>query len=353
MKVNKKSFGKTKDGKDVSIFSITNSNGMTVSFTDYGANIVSIMVPDKNGKLDDLVLGFSNLEGYEENSPGFGSLIGRVANRIAGAKFVLDGKEYKLDNNDGNNTLHGGQKGYNHHIYEAEIIEDEDVTGIEFSRLSPDMEQNFPGNLDITVSYSLTEDNELIIEYFAVSDKNTIVNLTNHSYFNLAGHNSGNIKEHKLWINANSFLPTNEELIPTGEIWDVDGTAMDFRKLKLISECIDTDYEPLKLASNGYDHNFVLNIEGDKVEKVAELVEEKSGRKMTVFTDKPGIQIYTANMLSPVKHAKDEAEYGRWSGICFETQHFPNACNEEKFPSSILHAGVPYDYVTVYKFSNI
>lgn len=353
MKINKKPFGKTRDGEDVSIFSITNSNGMTVSFTDYGANIVSIIVPDKNGKLDDVVLGFNNLEGYEENSPGFGSLIGRVANRIAGAKFVLDGKEYKLDKNDGDNTLHGGQKGYNHYVYDAEIIEDEDVTGIEFSRLSPDMEQNFPGNLDITVSYSLTEDNELIIEYFAVSDKNTIVNLTNHSYFNLAGHNSGDIKQHKLWLNANSFLPTNDKLIPTGEIRDVDGTGMDFRELRLISEGIDDDYEPLVLAGNGYDHNYVLNISGEKVELVAELIEEQSGRKMSVYTDKPGLQIYTANTLSPVKNSKDNAEYGRWAGICFETQHFPNACNEDKFPTSVLLAESPYDYVTVFKFSNI
>lgn len=351
MKVSQKSFGKTKSGEEATLYTITNRNGMTVTFTDYGANIVNVIVPDAKGNMEDVVLGYEKIQGYEENAPGFGSFIGRNANRIAGAQFELNEKVYELEKNNGKNNLHGGNVGYNKFIYETEVFEEEDITSIEFTRLSPNMEQGFPGNLDISVTYSLTEADEIVIEYLAVSDKDTIVNLTNHSYFNLSGHASGSIIDHKVWINANKFTPTTDDLIPTGELRDVEGTPMDFRKLKVIGLEIDADYEPLRQGS-GYDHNYVLDINSDDVERVAELFDDKSGRRMEVFTNLPGLQFYTANMLSPVSHSKGGVSYNKRNGVCFETQYFPDACNNKAFQSSVLKAGAEYDYVTVYKFSH-
>ncbi len=352
MKITQKSFGKTVRGEEATLYTLTNGNGMKISFTNYGANIVSIIVPDSKGNFADVNLGFDNLAGYEENPPGFGSFIGRHANRIGDAKFELNGKVYELDKNDGENNLHGGFVGYNKFMYETEVYEDDDIASIEFSRLSPHMEQGFPGNLDVSVTYSLTEANELVIEYLAVSDRDTIVNLTNHSYFNLAGHDSGSILDHKVWIKANQFTPTTPDLIPTGEIWDVAGTPMDFRTLKTIGQEIDSDYAPLTMAG-GYDHNYVLDISGTQVEKVAELVEEKSGRRMEIFTDLPGMQLYAGNMLNPVNNSKNGAVYEKRYGVCFETQYFPNSCNIKSFPSCMLKAGKEFDSVTIYKFSTI
>jgi aldose 1-epimerase len=322
---------------------------MEVSFLDYGANIVSVIVPDREGKLVDVALGYKNIQGYEKNKPGFGSFIGRCANRIEGATFELNGKVYNLMKNEGENNLHGGEPAYNRVMYETEIYEEEDIISLEFSRLSPHNEQGFPGNLDITVTYSLTENNELVIEYHAVSDEDTIVNLTNHSYFNLSGHNSGSIYDHKVWIESDKFTPTNDNLVPTGEIRDVDGTPMDFRVLKRIGDNINDDYEPL-VQAGGYDHNYLLNTSHDEVTKVAELVDESSGRVMEVFTDMPGLQFYTSNMLTPIENGKDGATYDRRAGVCFETQHFPNAINIKEFPSSVLKAGEDYGYVTIYRF---
>ncbi len=352
MNITQKSFGKTVRGEEATLYTLTNKNGMKVSFTNYGANIVSIIVPDAKGNFADVNLGFENLAGYEENPSGFGSFIGRHANRIGDARFELNGKVYELDKNNGKNNLHGGFVGYNKFMYETEVYEDDDIASIEFSRLSPHMEQGFPGNLDVSVTYSLTEANELVIEYLAVSDRDTVVNLTNHAYFNLSGHNSGSILDHKVLIKANQFTPTTPDLIPTGEMWDVTGTPMDFRTLKRIGQDIDVDYEPLVVAG-GYDHNFVLDISGTQVEKVAELIDDKSGRKMEVFTDLPGIQLYTSNMLSSVNNSKDGAVYGKRCGVCFETQFFPNSINTPNFPSCMLKAGKEFDSVTIYKFSTI
>lgn len=349
MKITQKSFGKTKGGENTTLYTITNSNGMKVSFTDFGANIVSIIVPDKEGAFTDVALGYKNIDGYEDNKPGFGSFIGRSANRIAGATFELNGNVYTLQKNEGENNLHGGEPAYNRVMYDAEIFEEEDMISLELSRLSPHMEQGFPGNLDITVTYSLTENNELVIEYHGVSDKDTVVNFTNHSYFNLSGHNSGSILDHKVWIKADQFTPTTDQLIPTGELRDVEGTPMDFRTLKRIGENINDDYEPL-IQGGGYDHNYVLSINPGEVEKVAEYVDESSGRAMEVFTDMPGLQFYTSNMLSSVKNGKDGAAYGKRTGACFETQYFPNACNTKAFQSSVLNAGQEYEFVTIYKF---
>lgn len=350
MKITQKPFGKTKNGEEAILYTVTNSNGMVVSFTNYGANIVNIIVPDKSGNAKDIALGFANLEGYETNKPGFGAFIGRHANRIGGASFELNGKRYELEKNDGDNNLHSGFVGYNKFIYETEIYEEEDITSIEFTRLSPHMEQGFPGNLDLTITYSLTENNELVIEYYAVSDKDTIVNLTNHSYFNLGGHDSGTILNHKVWIKANQFTPTDAELIPTGELADVEGTPMDFKTMKKLGQDIDADYEPLTLA-NGYDHNYVLDISGAEIEKVVELVDDNTGRRMEVFTDMPGLQLYTSNMLEAVENSKDGVVYGSKSGVCFETQYYPNSCNIKEFPSCILKAGKEFDKSTIYKFS--
>lgn len=349
MKITQKSFGKTKSGEDTTLYTITNNSGMKISFTDYGANIVSIIVPDKEGNLADVALGYSNIKGYENNTTGFGSLIGRSANRIEGAKFELNGKVYNLQKNEGDNNLHGGTPSYNKVMYETEIFEEEDMISLEFSRLSPDMEQGFPGSLDLTVTYSLTENNELVIEYYAVSDKDTVVNLTNHSYFNLSGHNSGSISDHKVWIKSDKFTPTSDDLIPTGELRDVEGTPMDFRTLKRIGDDIGDDYEPLNQAG-GYDHNYILDISRDEVAKVAELVDESTGRVMEIFTDMPGLQFYTSNMLRPVVNGKDGASYDIHAGACFETQYYPNACNIKGFPSSVLKAGQEYEFVTIYKF---
>lgn len=349
MSIKQQSFGKTKDGAKASLYVLTNKNGMKVSVTDYGANIVNIIVPDRYGKFEDVVLGYDTVEGYEGNQGGYGSFIGRHANRIGGASFTIKGKEYTLEKNDNNNNLHGGFIGYNKHIYEVELFEEPESSSIELSRLSPHMEQGFPGNLDISVTYTLTDDNELVIEYLAVSDEDTVVNLTNHSYFNLAGHASGSILEHKVMIDADKFTPTDDNLIPTGEMRDVSGTPMDFRKLKAIGADIDADYEPLK-QGGGYDHNYCLNNSSAGVEKAGELVEEVSGRVMEIFTDMPGMQLYTGNFISGTEECKEGVVYKKRDGVCFETQYYPNACNIPDFPSSILKEGVEYDFVTVYKF---
>jgi aldose 1-epimerase len=351
MSIKKAVFGKTQDGETASLYTLKNKSGMTVVFSDYGATIVKLLVPDAKGKLEDVVLGYDNLEQYTKNSPGFGSFIGRHANRIGNASFTINGKTYELEKNDGNNNLHSGSKSFNKFIYETEFYEDVDSSTIEFSRLSPDMEQGFPGNLDVTVTYTLTDDNELVIEYLAVSDKDTVVNFTNHSYFNLSGHASGSAMNHKVWINANQFTLTDDHLIPTGEFANVEGTPMDFRTVKTISRDINADYKPLKQGS-GYDHNYVLNHETTDIELVAELIDEASGRKMEVYTDMPGMQFYTGNFIEG-EQGKDGASYHSRDGVCFETQFYPNAVNIPNFPSVVIKAEQEYEYATIYKFTTI
>lgn len=349
MSIKKHSFGTTKDGQTATLYTLINKKGMSVSLTDFGANIVNVIVADKKGKFDDVVLGYDNVTGYEGNAPGYGSFIGRHANRIGGASFELNGVKYDLEKNDGDNNLHSGLKSYNKFLYEVETFEEEDADSIEFSRLSPHMEQGFPGNLDISVTYTLTDDNELVIEYLAVSDKDTIVNLTNHSYFNLSGHDSGSVLEHKVFLDADHFTPTDDALIPTGEIREVEGTPMDFRTLKSIGQDINADYEPL-VQAGGYDHNYVLNISGSEVERVAELVDDNSGRIMEVFTNMPGLQLYTGNFISGEEAGKKNFKYQKRGGVCFETQYYPDSCNKPEFPSCVLKAGNEYDFVTVFKF---
>ena len=352
MKITKTSFGTTKNGEKATLYTMENSNGMKVSVTDYGATIVHIIVPDRDGNMADVSLGYDDVKGYDENGTYYGAFIGRNGNRIGNACFTINGVKYELDKNDGPNNLHGGFKGYNNFFYETECFEDvEGEVSVEMSRLSPDMEQGFPGNLDITVTYTLTEENELAIEYLGVSDKDTVVNLTNHTFFNLGGHDSGTILDHKVFIDADYFTPTDDNLIPTGELRPVEGTPMDFRKEQAMGDRIDDDYLPLTQAG-GYDHNYVLNNSGEDVEYVASLYDPKSGRRMEVFTDLPGMQLYAGNFIDGKVAGKGGKVYLKREGVCFETQLFPDACNEKEFfKSSVVKAFEEYSTMTVYKFS--
>jgi len=351
MGITTKSFGKTKKGEEAKLYILENKNGMKAVFSDFGAVLVELWVPDKNGKLEDVVLGFDTLAEYEKNKPFFGSFIGRCGNRIGGAKFTINGTEYKVENNDSGNCLHGGSVSYDKYMYEAETFEEEGGLSIEFSRLSPDMEQGFPGNLDITVTYTLTDENELAIEYLTVSDKDTIVNLTNHSYFNLAGHNSGVVTDQEVLIEADAFTATDRKLIPTGELADVTGTPLDFRVRKPLADGInDTSCEAIRMGG-GYDHNYVLNTTGEEAEYVAELYDKKSGRVMEVYTDLPGMQLYTGNFIVDGLKGKGGCTYGKRHGVCFETQYFPNAMNIDSFKSPVVKAYEEVESMTVYKFT--
>lgn len=354
MQIEQQFFGKTSAGEEALLYTVTNKNGMSVSFTDFGAIIVKVMVPDRLGKLEDVVLGYDNLSPYEQNSPGYGSFIGRNANRIRKASFHLENKTYDLEKNDGQNNLHSGAISYNKYMYKTKVVSKEDFASIEFSRVSPDMEQGFPGDLKVSVTYTLTDKNELILNYHAVSDQDTVVNLTNHSYFNLAGHGSGTVLNQKVKILADLFTPTDDELIPTGELRNVSGTPMDFRILKPLGQDIFKEYKPLKQAG-GYDHNYVLDTfnahQNNTVEKVAELMDEKSGRVMEVYTDMPGIHMYTGNFITGTETGKEGIVYEKHGGVCFETQYYPNSCNIPEFPSCILKAGELYEHCTIFKFS--
>ncbi len=344
MSVTMSKFGVTKEGKEVTRYTIENRNGMTADVIDYGANLVRLFVPDKNGNLEDIVLGFDNVAAYEVNGCFFGSLIGRHGNRIGDAKFELNGQTYELEKNDGKNNLHGGTPGYNKVMYEAETSDN----SVRFSRVSPDMEQGYPGNLTLSVTYTLTNDNELKLTYHASTDKDTLCNMTNHSYFNLKGHAAGDITDHIVWIRANGITETTDDLIPNGRILDVTGTPMDFRTKKTIGKDIGADFEPLKIAG-GYDHNYVLDKEKGMLEKVAELSEEKSGRIMEVYTDLPGMQLYTGNFIER-EEGKEGMVYKKRDGVCFETQYFPNSVNVPEFEPCILKAGEEFESTTIYKF---
>lgn len=348
MGIKKEFYGKTPEGKDFDIFTLSNKE-MTVKISNFGGVIISIITPDKNGKLEDIVLGYDKLEGYLKNEPYLGAIVGRHANRIEGASFEINGEIYNLSKNEGKNHHHGGFKGFHKAIWDVEIISKEDEEYLELSYLSKDGEEGFPGNLSVKVIYKLTKENALEIQYFAVSDKATVVNLTSHSYFNLSGHASGNILNHKLKINGEKFTVINNEGIPTGEIRSVEGTPLDFRKEKSIEEGIFSDYEQIKLG-NGYDHNWVLNVAGNKPEIAAELFDGASGRAMEVYTTKPGIQLYTGNFLNEHENCKDNAIYTKHSALALETQYFPNALKHKNFPSPILKAEEHYKHTTIYKF---
>ena len=347
----KKSFGKTPDGQPLDLYVLTAKGGAEAAITNYGGAVVSLKVPDRNGKLADVVLGYDNADGYVNDKSFFGALVGRYGNRIGHAQFALDGKTYTLAKNNGENSLHGGIKGFNKAVWTAKIIPAKDGQSLELSYLSKDGEEGFPGNLKVSVIYTLTDSNALRITYSATSDKKTVVNLTNHSYFNLAGQGSGDILGHLLIIQADKFTPVDAGLIPTGEFRDVAGTPFDFRKELAIGARIDQDEEQLKLGG-GYDHNFVLQRSNDPEESLAaRVLEPVSGRVLEVWTTEPGVQFYTGNFLDGKTIGKGGVTYPRRSAFCLETQHFPDSPNQPKFPSAVLNAGERYHTITTYKFS--
>ena len=335
-------FGKI-DSSEVIRYTITNPNGMVVKIMNYGATITNIMVPDKNGIAGDVVLGFDSLSGYtQKGNPYLGSLVGRYANRIASAKFQLGGKTYKLAANDHGNTLHGGLKGFDKKVWQAEPIGD---SSIKLTYTSADGEEGYPGKLNATVIYTLTPDNTLKIDYSATSDKATPVNLTNHSYFNLSAGKDSTIVSNELMINADRFTPPNDKLIPTGKLQDVKGTLLDFTTAKKIGKDLDS-------VKGGYDHNYVLNKTGHELSLTATVWDPSSGRFMEMFTTQPGVQFYTGNFLDgTLTGTKGGKKYVQHSALCLESQHFPDSPNQPAFPSSILNPGETYHEVTAYKFS--
>lgn len=348
MTITSQHFGVTPEGEEVQLFSLTNDQGMEVRITNYGGIITAIYVPDRNGKLDDVVLGHETLEGYLNRSRYFGALIGRYANRIACGRFCLHGISYSLAKNNGDNHLHGGLKGFDKVVWSAREIQDSGVAGLELTYLSKDGEEGYPGNLETRVTYVLTNGNELRIEYFATTDQNTIINLTNHSYFNLAG--GGTVLDHQLAINADNFTPVNKVLIPTGEIRSVKDTPLDFTCRTAIGARINNHDEQLCFAG-GYDHNFVLRTETETFRKAATVYEPMTGRVMEVSTTQPGMQFYSGNFLDGSIAGKSGRVYIKHSGCCFETQHFPDSPNQPSFPSTLLKPGEEYKHTTVFKFS--
>ncbi len=345
----KEDFGKT-DGKDVFLYTLTNANGMQVKITNYGGIATSIIVPDKNGKMADVALGFDNLDDYINKSPYFGAIIGRYGNRIANGKFTLNGKEYTLAQNNGQNNLHGGVKGFDKVVWDAEPFKNDDGLGLTLKYLSKDGEEGFPGNLNVTVTYTLTNDNELKIENRATTDKTTVVNMTHHSYFNLKGQGNGDILDHVLTLNADKYTPTDKTAIPTGELADVNGTPMDFRSPTAIGERIDDDFEQLKIAG-GYDHNWCINREDSELEQVGVVTEAGTGRILEVYSTAPGVQFYTGNFLDGTITGKEEKVYKKRYGFCLEPQNYPDTPNKPNFPSCVLEPGETYKHDIVYKFS--
>lgn len=333
------------------MYTLTNSHGMEVRTMNYGGIIVSIRVPDRKGELADVVLGHEAMEEYIPNPPYFGAIVGRYANRIANGTFSLDGKTYTLPKNDGPNTLHGGTtRTFDKVVWDAEPLKGND--GVAFSYLSKDGEEGFPGNVKITVTYTLTDGNSLIIDYKATTDKATPINVSQHSYFNLKGEGNGDILDHEIMINADKFTPVDKNLIPTGELRPVQGTPFDFHKPTKMGARIDDNYEQLVLG-HGYDHNFVLNNKPsqDGVTLAARVHEPSSGRVLEVWTTQPGVQFYTGNFLDGTITGKKGHVYKRRNGFCLETQHFPDSPNHPDFPSTILKPGETFHQKTVFKFS--
>ncbi len=345
MGIEKTLFGVMEDGTKIHMYSMENSKGMKAQVIDYGAILVNLYVPDRSGKLTDVVLGYDKLEGYYVNAANFGATIGPNANRIGNASFTLEGVKYRLDVNDGPNNLHShADLGYHKKVWKAA----EGDNCVAFSLEGADGEMGFPGNKKIEVIYFLTEENELKIHYHGTSDKNTIINLTNHTYFNLAGHDAGAINDHILTLHASGYTPVAEGAIPTGEIAPVKGTPMDFTSPKRIGDEIDADFEQLKLTG-GYDHNWVLDGEAGTLRHIATVEEPLSGRVMKAYTDLPGVQFYAGNSLKP-ETGKNGAAYDYRFGLCLETQYYPDTANQPAFPSAVFGPEREYDSTTIYKF---
>ncbi|MFT2010258.1 aldose epimerase family protein [Pontibacter sp. 13R65] len=342
-------FQKTIDGKETDLYILKNKNNVQAAISNYGGRIISLLVPDKDGNMRDVVIGFGDVDSFTKGADTFfGATIGRYGNRIAKGRFKIDNTEYKLATNNDQNHLHGGETGYSRVVWDARQVDDKTL---ELTYLSKDMEEGYPGNLNVKVTYTLTDDNELKIDYEATTDKKTVVNLTNHAFFNLNGEGSGTIKNHLLQINADHYTPVDETLIPTGELAPVEGSPFDFRKPTKIGERIEQDHEQLNFGK-GYDHNFVLNTtQGGGMTKAATVVGDQSGIVMEVFTEEPGIQFYGGNFLEGKNTLKTGAKDEHRSAFCLETQHFPDSPNQSNFPSTQLNPGQTYKTTSVYKFS--
>ena len=349
-KISKESFGKTADGESVDLFTLTNRNGMEAKITNYGGIVTTLTAPDRNNKYADVVLGFNDLDSYLKGHPYFGALVGRYGNRIAKGRFTLNGVEYKLAVNNGENHLHGGIKGFDKVVWTARSMRTKLGPALSLTYLSKDMEEGYPGNLTVKVVYTLTNNNELRIDYSASTDKDTVTNLTHHSYFNLAGEGTGDILNHQLLLKASRFTPTDAGSIPTGELRNVQGTPFDFLKSTAIGARINQDEEQLKFGG-GYDHNWVVNGRAGTLRQAASVYESTSGRVMDVWTTEPGIQFYTGNFLDGTLTGKSGKAYARRNGFCLETQHYPDSPNKPKFPTTTLRKGTTYRSTTIYRFS--
>jgi aldose 1-epimerase len=345
-------FGSLADGREVELFALANRHGMRASIATYGGIVTSLTVPDRYGENADVVLGFDNLEGYLAGHPYFGAIVGRYGNRVSKGSFTLDGETFTLARNNGENHLHGGIEGFDKALWGAQARSLPVGPQLRLRYVSADGEEGYPGKLDIIVHYTLTRDDELRIDYRATTDKPTHVNLTNHSYFNLAGAGCGDILNHEVLINADHFTPVDQRLIPTGEIRGVEGTPLDFRQPAAIGARIDDDDEQLRFAS-GYDHNFVLNGADKGLSFAARVFEPASGRVMEVLTSEPGVQFYTANFLDGSLTGKRGTIYGRRCAFCLETQHFPDSPNKLQFPTTVLRPGEVYESTTIYRFSAV
>ena len=345
MQATKNTFGYTKDGEEISLYRLENSGGAHIDLIDFGCRIRRICVPDKNGVLTDVCLGYLSSKDYETDDCSLGAAVGRYANRIGGASFSLNGKTYSLGKNDGNNSLHGGSKGFAFRMWKGECADNKVI----FTRRFPDMEDGFPGNLAMRITYEWTEDNRLFITYEGICDQDTVLNVTNHAYFNLEGYESRSVLDHELWLFSSAITENDAESIPTGRIIPVEGTPFDFRTPKTIGQDINKNDVQLTYGG-GYDHNFVLDGEGFR--KAAVLTAPKTGIRMTCYTDQPGIQVYSANMMKP-HTGKYGEEFCYRGSICLETQHFPNSANIPEFPSVVVKAGELFTTTTWYTFDTV
>lgn len=346
--IEKADFGSTPEGQPIEIYTLVNRNGLRAKVMTYGATLTELHVPDRGGRLADIVLGFNKPEPYLKGHPFFGSTTGRYANRIAKGQFTLNGVTYKLAVNNGPNSLHGGIKGLDKRVWSARDVSSPNGAAIAFSYISPDGEEGYPGNLEMTVTYTLTHADELRIDYAATTDKDTVINLTNHSYFNLAGEGEGDVLKHVLKLNADRYTPPDDTLIPTGDVASVRGTVLDFTSPLPIG----ARWNEIKGSPGGYDHNYVINqIRADELTLAADVQEPGSGRRMQIFTTEPGVQLYTGNFLDGALIGKSGKPYPKNSGFCLETQHYPDSPNKPQFPSTVLRAGESYRSTTVHKFS--
>jgi aldose 1-epimerase len=348
--IEKKLFGKLSDGTEIYEYTLKNANGMKASIINYGAIVVSLYAPDRNGKFEDVILGYDNLDGYVGDKSFQGSIVGRYGNRIAKGKFTLDGKEYQLPINDGENHLHGGPNGFFKALWKAEPVESETDPALKLTYVSKDSEEGYPGTVTITITYTVTKDNELKIDYSGTTDKTTILNPTHHSYFNISGDPTKTILDEELMIDADKTTEVGAGLIPTGKLTDVTNTPMDFRKSTKIGARINVEDAQLKLGG-GYDHNWVLNNYNKQVRKTVELYDSASGRVMEVLTDQPGMQFYSGNFLDGSIKGKKGINYQHRTALCLEAQLFPDSPNKPEFPSATLKPGETYKQTTIYKFS--